>query len=221
MKAFTFMIFFTLLSVSSFSQDCKVEPDNLKGTYTGECISGKAEGKGIATGVNTYDGQFKKGYPDGLGKYTWEDKSWYSGYFKKGFKDGNGEMHYMKNGYDSLVTGFWKKDKYLGLYEKPYIVVSNTTRINRIDVRSQDKTGTTIIINMKALSQNFSPIVSDITVLKGYYQNKNSMPVTNGSMLLLKQVTFPFQARFYINNGEQVEILFNEAGDWDVNVDLQ
>lgn len=220
MKAFTFTVLFAISISSALAQDCKVEPENLKGTYTGECINGKAEGKGIATGLNRYEGFFRKGYPDGEGKYVWEDQSWYFGNFRKGNREGLGEMHYSINGRDSTVNGYWKKDKYVGKYEKAYAVMGNTTRINRIDVRSQQKDGNTIIINTKAISQNYPVYITDITVLSGNYLNKSNMNVSNGAMLILKQVTFPFRARFNIANGENVDILFNEPGDWDVNIDL-
>jgi len=56
-----------------FSQDCSVEKESLKGTYTGDCKNGKANGKGKAVGADTYEGDFKSGLPDGQGTYMWNN----------------------------------------------------------------------------------------------------------------------------------------------------
>ena len=41
-----------------------------------------ANGTGTATGTDSYTGQFKNGYPDGKGKYTWKNGE-YKGKFEK------------------------------------------------------------------------------------------------------------------------------------------
>ena len=75
-----------LTPIISFSQDCKVLDPNLSGSYVGECKNGKAEGKGKAVGLHTYEGEFKAGFPDGPGFYTDNLGNSFKGYFKKGKK---------------------------------------------------------------------------------------------------------------------------------------
>ena len=74
-----------------FSQDCIVEKDSLKGTYTGDCKKGKASGHGKAIGADTYEGEFNSGWPDGEGTYTWSNGNIYKGSLKKGLKNGRRE----------------------------------------------------------------------------------------------------------------------------------
>src|SRR5688572_10292771 len=96
------LLFFTLLIMAfntvSAQEDCKVLVDSLKGTYTGECKNGKANGNGKAVGIHTYDGEFKNGLPEGKGKYTWSNGDYYYGSWKKGQKDGKGELHHFEDG---------------------------------------------------------------------------------------------------------------------------
>ena len=88
---------------------------SLKGTYSGECKKGKANGKGKAVGTDTYEGQFKAGYPEGEGTYVWSSGNRFTGRLAAGFKDGYGTMLYKRtNAADSVVEGYWKKDLYVG-----------------------------------------------------------------------------------------------------------
>src|SRR5688500_4937365 len=110
MKISTIVLAFIIVCVSSnvYAQDCLVALESIKGTYEGGCDKGKANGKGKASGSDTYEGEFKNGLPEGQGKYNWKNKSFYVGSMKKGLRDGKGEMHYiLTSGYDSTVTGFW------------------------------------------------------------------------------------------------------------------
>src|SRR4026207_2273332 len=75
------------------SQSCIVSIDSLKGQYTGSCKHGKANGFGTAIGADSYTGNFKNGYPEGEGKYTWKNGTWYDGSWKQGLFDGNGTFN--------------------------------------------------------------------------------------------------------------------------------
>ncbi|HEX5742262.1 MAG TPA: hypothetical protein VFY09_00005, partial [Flavobacteriaceae bacterium] len=53
-------------SESLFAQsDCKVLNDSINQSYAGKCKKGLAYGKGIAKGIDTYEGNFKNGLPHG------------------------------------------------------------------------------------------------------------------------------------------------------------
>lgn len=206
--------------INSFSQECIVVPEALKGTYEGGCEKGKAFGPGKANGADSYAGEFKNGLPEGMGKYTWSNQNYYIGNWKKGLRDGRGVMHFSrKASTDSIMEGYWRRDKYLGFYEKAYEVVSNTSRVNRINCRISDKDGEDIIISVSKIGEGIVSI-SSISILRGTFYSQNTQRLTNMSITNIKQVTFPFSAIFYLSNGETSEILFNEKSDYDVSIEV-
>jgi len=232
MKAL-FLFLLICLSFVSFSQLCTVQVDALKGTYEGDCKKNKADGKGTAAGEDTYTGEFKNGYPDGNGKYTWKNGDWYEGEWKKGVREGQGSMHYVNmKTRDSLVTGFWKKDKYVGKYEKPYIVHSKTPDITRTDVTLNRETVLNeITFSIESVSGG-APIgvtsgtiipkitITDITIVSGQYMNKidnNNLPKTFISTL--KDVQFPFRARISLGS-DQLDIEFFEKGTYKIEIKI-
>ena|ERR1043165_941939 len=104
MKKCTTVIASILFTVFSFSQSCKVYVDSLKGQYTGGCQHGKANGYGTAIGVDTYTGNFKDGYPEGEGKYTWKNGTWYDGNWKRGLFEGNGTFNKIDEAHPDSAT---------------------------------------------------------------------------------------------------------------------
>jgi hypothetical protein len=128
-------------SVKSFAQEdpmsCNVDMESLKGEYKGDCKKGLAHGIGKACGDDCYEGEFKKGLPHGEGIYTWSNGDKYEGIFIKGKKDGKGKLIYnpLRFDKDSLLIGYWSDDKYIGVYSKPYEVLSFTSPVNRIVIR--------------------------------------------------------------------------------------
>lgn len=225
------ILFVTILflSLRSFSQNCTVVPDALKGTYTGDCKKDKAEGTGTATGIDTYTGEFKNGYPEGKGKYTWKSGEWYDGSWKKGQREGQGSMHYLTAaGKDSSVTGWWKKDKYFGLYEKPYIIHSKTPDITTTDVQVTKGSASTEIVfsiesvrgGMSGSTDNPKISITNMDIISGQYLNKvdnDNLPKTFISTL--KSVQFPFRARLTMGT-DVLDIEFLEKGSYEVEIKI-
>lgn len=89
---------------------CKVTKASISDSYTGGCKKGLAHGKGVAIGIDYYEGQFSKGLPDGNGTYRWSNGDYYEGQWQDGMREGEGKMVFR----DSVVTGFWKNDRYIG-----------------------------------------------------------------------------------------------------------
>jgi len=111
------------LIMAQENDDCKVLMPEIAGTYKGKCKKGLAHGRGDATGVDHYVGHFSKGLPDGNGTYTWANGDVYKGEFLKGKRDGEGTLKISLAGRDSLVSGIWKEDNYMGpVPEKPKVI---------------------------------------------------------------------------------------------------
>ena len=220
------LVAITINVVCAQEADCKVLVDSLKGTYTGECKSGKANGQGKAVGINSYDGEFKNGFPEGQGKYTWSNGNYYYGSWKKGLKDGKGELHQFENGKETRVTGYWKKDNYKGEYENPYLITNSTSDIGRVQVAKMSSNEATVIITVESLhttqslsSGTFqtSTVMTAHQVTRGSYISKSNSALTNKEVTTFRGVVFPFRCTFNFGNS-MIEIEFFEKGSWDVVV---
>ncbi len=112
-----FLTFLSLLGLGVLAygqQQCKVLLPEIADSYEGECKKGLAHGEGIATGIDKYEGTFRKGLPHGSGTYTWSTGESYTGGLITGLMNGPGVLVLKVDGKDSLVTGIWKNDEYLG-----------------------------------------------------------------------------------------------------------
>lgn len=228
--------FLAFAVTAGLTQDCKVLLTQISMNYTGDCKSGKAEGKGKAVGQDTYDGEFKSGYPDGLGTYTWKEGSWFNGSWKKGQKDGQGEMHYKReNAPDSILKGFWKKDIYQGQYEKPYRIISQSGKISTLKItRNPGYKDMDIAITITNTTGGQSTVVEsgtksidlpklkmgDIDVQRGNFTTRTSIDNTaRETKTMLRGVEFPFRATFRIDD-QMFEVEFFEAGNYTVTCNI-
>ena len=114
--------------------DCKVLLDSLKGSYDGDCKSGKASGNGKAVGINSYEGEFKNGLPEGKGKYTWSNGDYYYGSWKKGQKEGKGELHQFDKEKKTWYRVIGKKTITGASMNIPMLITNVTTEIGRVQV---------------------------------------------------------------------------------------
>jgi hypothetical protein len=79
----------------------------LRGSYEGACVDGKAEGQGTAKGSAVYKGEFHQGKKHGQGVKTWRRGDRYSGGFEDDYMSGWGVYVW---GAKSLFAG----DRYEG-----------------------------------------------------------------------------------------------------------
>jgi hypothetical protein len=200
-----------ILSLNLHAQnECKVLMKSLEGEYKGDCKKGLAHGDGEAKGVDTYKGEFKKGLPHGMGTYTWENGNIYEGSFKDGMKDGKGKMIYRKeNQNDSIVSGYWSKDEYVGLTLYGYEIISRSSTVSSIMVRY--KTSQPYYIEIqgidKAIELNNNP---------NFYQFEN----------MYKNVEYPIVIKLKGKSTKansvadlDFEIFFERPGYWVVTVE--
>ena len=99
----------------------------LAGKYVGGLKNGLAQGRGTATGWDTYTGNFKKGLPNGEGVYTDSEGNIYKGSFVNGLKDGKGELTLRGMEKDLILNGYWEADKFNGQDKREPYEVSNKT----------------------------------------------------------------------------------------------
>jgi len=120
-----FSLFFFVSScyLISAQEDCKVLIPELQGEYEGKCKKGLAHGKGVARGIDTYEGNFREGLPNRKGRYEWNTGEIYDGEWKKGVRNGEGKYMYKKNNRDTTIAGLWEEDRYIGpVPEKPKVI---------------------------------------------------------------------------------------------------
>ena len=229
-KAKTIGFVLLLLSFGAYTQTCEVDKESLKGTYTGDCKKNKAHGKGKAVGADTYEGEFKNGVPDGQGTYTWSNKNVFAGKYIKGLREGKGIMTIKFEGrQDSVIEGFWKKDAYIGKYEKPWIVHSKTGSVREVEVEfiaDPIRKIKIVVTNTTGGAQTSSGAtmprytVDNVQVLKGHYDRMTSQEShLKSSETTLMEVTFPIRLKLNIAR-EEVEIEFLEAGSYIVNISI-
>ena len=219
------------IAFSTEAQNCKVLLPSITGSYEGGCKNGKANGLGKAVGMDSYDGSFKNGLPEGFGKYTWKEGNWYEGNFKLGQRSGEGTLHSpAATNSDSVVTGFWAKDVYIGIYEYPYKVVSKSYMVNTVSVAFESAMEPSqIVVNVSSVKGGSEdvhgtipkPELTGVDVKKGSFLTKKevtTMKKTN--TYFLTNVKYPFSATLNIGE-EDVVIDINKSGNWKIDVVLR
>jgi hypothetical protein len=78
----------------------------LQDAYSGPCVNGLAEGRGIASGTAYYEGEFKAGRKHGKGVKSWPNGDRYEGEFKEDEKHGYGTYTWGR--------GAWQGERYEG-----------------------------------------------------------------------------------------------------------
>lgn len=224
----TALIINTLIVTQLFSQDCKVLLPSIAGVYEGECDKSKANGKGKSKGMDSYEGQFKNGLPEGIGKYSWQNGNWFEGNFKAGKRQGEGVMHYPIAGKaDSTLSGFWAKDIYVGIYEVPFKIQGKGYNVQTLTVKPDTKQNPLqIVIDLSSVMSGSEdmhgtipkPVISSIQVLKGSFMTRFEVTnMTKRNMYYLTDVIFPFSASFRIAE-EDIVIDFNNPNCYRVEI---
>lgn len=213
MKTLLFTSLF-LLSVSFVTaQDCKVLLKTINQSYEGDCKKGKADGQGQAKGEDTYVGTFKKGVPHGEGVYTWTATGdIYKGSWEKGKKNGQGNLVKVDG---AIVSGFWKNDEYIGLYEDPYKKLDKSSNVSAFTIKSAEGKSNGIRFYIKEDQKQVRNPAANVVVHHGNYTT-----VTNTSNYVeLQNVTFPFKAKVYFGQ-EFIEFEIFQENMWDIRTDI-
>jgi hypothetical protein len=199
--------------------DCEVKKLGIEESYDGECKKGLAHGEGTATGVDVYKGTFKKGLPEGIGEYTWANGDVYIGEWKRGLKDGQGELKMIRNGVDSLVTGYWKKDEYMGEFKDNYEIITKTPEIVSVSFINKGEGNELILL----ITKGQNPIAVQGLTVTGQYGS--GTPINRA--VAFRQIEYPWQGsiRFSYNDkgmkSEELVAKINTPGIWEIRIDLR
>jgi hypothetical protein len=216
---FLTVIICVLPFIISGQESCKVLVPEIAEQYIGKCKKGLANGKGLATGIDTYEGVFKKGYPEGKGTYTWSTGEVYTGEWLKGKRNGIGTYTYTEDGNLVVQEGVWKDDIYVGpVPEKPKVLSS--VSIERYSFQRQGD-GNQVLVSFYLNGsnnvdlENFSAVSTSGT--------KFESPGKVG----FESIVFPFTCKISYNSWNKTrtsrvltrfEFEITEPGRWMVNL---
>jgi hypothetical protein len=205
--------------IRSYSQDsCKVLKPEISGKYIGDCKMGLANGKGIAVGINKYEGRFKNGLPSGFGIYTWANGDTYNGYWRNGMKQGEGTYKFKKNGIDSVLTGIWENDQFSRKINPTPYKISIVRDFDKYSI-TKIRDGNKVSLKLQQMGmQNVN--VSDFTFFadNGSYQ-------AIGNTYVYSQVNFPVLIKINYTTKNKLktsdlypvlEVTINEPGEWEI-----
>jgi hypothetical protein len=193
----------------------------ISGSYIGECRKGLAEGKGEAVGTDSYRGDFRKGLPDGEGTYVWSTGAVYTGQWKKGMRDGQGTFTFRFNERDSVQTGFWKENEFIGTEKiAPYIISyrQGVVRTSFFKQGSDDNYVSFKFSRSGGTSYNIEGLV-----MQG---SSGSESVTTAFTGFLN-TSFPFEGKVQFRapnllntviNNYELRFVINQPGDWVVTI---
>ena len=215
------LFFMVLLIFGSYAYaqqpECTVSVEAISGYYSGGCRNGLAHGKGIARGVDSYEGQFNNGLPEGKGIYKWSNGNLYDGEWKKGLRDGKGKMVYR----DSVVSGYWTGNKYQGSKPKSTYKINANRNLQRYVITKSinPSNGIRLKILMGGMD---NPEVEDFSIAysSGYeYQNVGTYCIDNISLPLDVVVRYKTWNQLHT---VQYEVLFDftifDTGTWNVSL---
>jgi hypothetical protein len=207
-------------SVTCAQTSCKVLLPRISDSYTGSCKQGLANGQGEAFGIDQYKGEFKKGFPDGVGIYFWQTGETYNGEWKRGLREGDGKYTFKYMGRDSVIVGVWKEDKYIGERDLASYVIEYRNSIGRVTcMRVGDR---------PYVKYKFSPNGGESNNISNLLMQGTSGSESNtASFSGFEQVTFPFKGKvtFTAPNSFMTSVLscelrfvINEPGSWIVTM---
>jgi hypothetical protein len=216
------ILILSLLANNLYSQEtCKVLMPQISDSYTGSCKNGLADGKGEAYGTDQYKGSFKKGLPEGEGVYIWQTGEKYEGSWKKGMREGKGSYTFLSDGKETVMTGIWNEDKYIG--EKavaPYTILFKNS-ITRVSCTKAGETPNYVVYKFSRAGGS----ASDINELM--LTGSSGDETISQNFIGFEQVTFPFEGKikFIAPNALRTAMMscelryqINEPGAWTVTI---
>jgi hypothetical protein len=213
-----FLIFPLYLIHAQENGECKVLVPALDGIYQGGCKDGLAHGKGTASGTDAYTGSFKNGLPNGKGTYTWASGDYYKGDWKLGKREGIGVLTTQINGKDSLLSGIWVNDIFIGAKPAPPKIILKYNVVSSTFVRTGDE-------NKIAISFYQNGMVNNLVSLS--IVASSGSEVKAGNITNFYDIRFPFHCKINYQswNGLRTQLFdcvlefeITQPGSWDLRV---
>lgn len=206
---------------NTFGQtDCKVLVPRIADSYEGKCKKGLAQGKGKASGIDTYIGSFRNGLPHGEGMYKWENGAVYEGDWRNGNRDGEGIFTYIEAGEKKVMEGLWKEDLYVGPIPKEP-EVKRSTSIFRHQFQQLSVEGNSVTINFYLGGSNNTDL-EDLTIIVN-----NGSQFQSGAATGFDNIIFPFECKINYYTWNQahtnryfasIEFVIPEPARWQLNI---
>jgi hypothetical protein len=219
MRLIFLCVFVLFFAGQSFAQDNKVHDSNISGSYEGKIKKGLANGKGVAIGVDKYEGFFKKGKKEKSGVYTYKNGDVYDGQFSNDLMHGEGKFTTADG---VLTVGYWRDGKYVGASIddfKGYVIHSSSNLSIKPKFKLLDPKGSKLVIEVE---HKFDK-VSGLELIE---YSSGVINFISKSKLEVNGPTYPFKGtlvynvpnksdNFQVNVRVNFEILQN--GLWKVN----
>lgn len=208
-----------LITLTYGQKKCEVLLPGISESYVGKCKKGLAHGKGKAFGIDTYEGMFRKGLPNGKGTYTWSTGEQYEGQWLAGQRDGLGVYVMKVDGKDSILSGVWKNNKYVGPPPKPPVVHSS---INVDKYRFTKRADGNVIRISIFQNGSYNRNIDNLT-LAGSSGNQ----VNLGNAVGFDNISFPFDCKVAYVTWNKLhtyqqyatfEFTITESGEWVVSI---
>ncbi len=218
----TIIVFLLILSLMPIkgqnNGDCKVLVPELDGAYEGGCRDGLAQGKGTASGTDAYSGGFRKGYPNGKGTYTWASGNVYKGEWNMGKREGNGVFTGKFHGKDTVMSGVWKNDDFMGSKPLPPKVSVSYNVVSTSFNRTGEGKKITISFYQNGITNFIESL--DVTCNSGN-------EVQSGNYTNIWDISFPFKCKINYRSWNSLrtqiydcilEFEITQPGSWDLRV---
>ena len=218
--AFILLVFLPLAQLSAQNTESQVLMPSISGSYVGDSKKGLAHGNGTAKGTDSYEGEFSKGLPDGKGTYKWTGGPVYTGEWVKGVRSGKGEMVYPTSRGDSVVTGYWRENNYIGKENIPSYSVIRKDNLLSYNLRRIGD-GNEVIVKFMMKGQR-NPSVRGLAMAF-----TSGMRFKSGVYEGVQAVQYPLDLKIEYSTNNPVsrttfsvvfECTINDPGKWEVTL---
>lgn len=216
------LFIFLLNTPPLFSQEnCKVLKPEISGKYKGECRKNLANGFGTAIGVDVYEGNFRKGLPDGKGVYMWSTGEYYRGDWKKGMRNGIGYYKFRYYDRDSIMFGKWSNDVFAGTVEFKRYEVNIKTGVDRYSIKKMSE------VKNRVLVITYQNGMYNTGITNFLISSSSGYETDRGQFTGFEGVKFPVEVKVTYTTWNKmrttqyyVEFDFTiyEPGDWEVDL---